>query len=126
MSIETQNYLGHFESSNTQMHNYFNLEEQRHQIKMASSKLIHSMIFLKVAHVTDEFHNSQVQNNSFTMIMLQMNSKGSSMMYQMKFQITSIWLHESWCWPSPLHRECCLNSKSNCLRSNQQSTQDVF
>jgi Trm5-related predicted tRNA methylase len=46
------------DSSNTQMHNHINLEEQRHQIKMASSKLIHFMIFFKIAYVADEFHKS--------------------------------------------------------------------
>jgi hypothetical protein len=52
------------------------------------------MIFFKLTHLADEFHKSQVQNNSFTTIMLQMNSDGSSIMYQMKFQITSTWLHK--------------------------------
>ena len=102
------------------------LEAQRHQIKIATSKLSHSMIFFKLSHVTDEFHKSQVQNNSFTMIMLQMNLERSSMMYQMKFQIASTQFHKSWHWPSPLAQECCLNSKSICPRSSQQSTQEFF
>jgi trehalose/maltose hydrolase-like predicted phosphorylase len=49
------------------------------------------MISFKFAHVTDEFHKSQVQNNSFTRIMLQMNLEGSWMMNNMKFQIASTW-----------------------------------
>ena len=35
---------------------------------MPSSKLIHFMIFFKIAYVADEFHKSQVQHNSLTMI----------------------------------------------------------
>jgi len=31
---------------------------------MASSKLIHFMIFFKIAYVADEFHKSQVQHNN--------------------------------------------------------------
>ena len=50
------------------MHNYINLEEKRHQIKMASSKLIRFMIFFKIAYVVDKFHKSQVQHNSLAMI----------------------------------------------------------
>ena len=98
----------------------------RHQIKIATSKLSNSMIFFKFAHVAGEFHKSQVQNNSFTMIMLQMNSKGFSMMYQMKFQIASTWLHESWHCLSPFAYGVLPNSKSKVSDQIQQSTQIYF
>ena len=67
--------LEFLELSNTQMHNCINLEEQRHQIKMASSKPIHFMIFFKIAYVADEFHKSQVQHNSLTMINVEDESR---------------------------------------------------
>ena len=58
---------------------------------MASSKLIHFMIFFKIAHATDEFQKSQVQNNSFKMIMLQMNLREIFKDVSDEFNCTQIW-----------------------------------
>jgi hypothetical protein len=49
------------------------------------------MILLKVAHVADEFHKSKVQNNSFTMIMLQMNPRKVFKDVSYEFQIANTW-----------------------------------
>lgn len=40
----------------------------QHQIKMASSNLIHFNDLLQIAHVADEIHKSQVQHNNLTRI----------------------------------------------------------
>jgi hypothetical protein len=69
---------------------------------MAISKLIHSMILSKIAHVTDESHKSQVQNNSFIMTKLQMNLREIFKDVSDEVQIVSTWLFTNWHWPSPL------------------------
>ena len=48
------------------------------------------------------------------------------MMYQMNSNLQVLGLSTNWHWPSPLAKECCLSSKSNWARSNQQSTQKSF
>ena len=60
------------------------------------------------------------------MIMLQMNSREVFKDVSDEVQIASTWFFTNWHWPSPLAKEGCLNSKSNCSRSSQQSTQKFF
>ncbi|KAI5434273.1 hypothetical protein KIW84_021222 [Lathyrus oleraceus] len=93
---------------------------------MASSKLIHFMIFFKIAYVADEFHNSQVQHKSLTMINVVDELERSSKMYQMNFKLQVLGSSTNWHWPSPLAKEGYLTSKSNWAKSNQQSTQKSF
>ena len=69
---------------------------------MASSKLIHPMIFFKIAYVVDELHKSQVQHNILTMIIMADEFGEILNDVSDEFKLQALGSSQIWYWPSPL------------------------